>query len=129
PPGTFASAGQLALDPVQFSATSHSPAEERHTVVLAANPLAGQVALAPLQVSATSHTPAAERKVLPDARKAHADVQHDVDWPLAVPRSHASPGPMRASPQTSTCAIDQPSPRTLLSSSTLPLQVTERTVA
>jgi hypothetical protein len=55
------SAGQVALLPVQLSATSHSPAEARHWVVLEANPSAGQVLLLPVQNSATSQVPAEAR--------------------------------------------------------------------
>jgi hypothetical protein len=52
---------------VQFSATSHTPAEGRQTVLLAANPSAGHVAELPVQVSATSQTPADARHTVPAA--------------------------------------------------------------
>src|SRR5262245_45826630 len=55
------SAGQLALLPVQVSATSHGPASGRQTVVLDTKASAGHAALLPVQVSATSHTPADAR--------------------------------------------------------------------
>jgi hypothetical protein len=51
----------VALLPVHVSATSHGPAEARHTVVAGANPSAGHVALLPVHVSATSHGPAEAR--------------------------------------------------------------------
>src|SRR5215831_17237968 len=51
PEGCRASAGQAALEPVQVSATSHSPADGRHTVVAGANPSAGHAAEPPVQVS------------------------------------------------------------------------------
>ena len=58
----FASAGQAAEVPVQFSATSHpSPAAARHTVDDGAKPSVGQLSDEPLQVSATSQTPARPR--------------------------------------------------------------------
>ena len=55
------SAGQLAPVPVQLSATSHSPAEARHCVVMEAKPSAGQALLLPVQYSATSQLPAEAR--------------------------------------------------------------------
>jgi hypothetical protein len=58
------SAGQLAPVPVQLSATSHSPAEARHCLVLEAKPSAGQLLLLPVQLSATSHVPAEARHVV-----------------------------------------------------------------
>src|SRR5439155_1638454 len=89
------SAGQAVLEPVQLSATSHSPAAARHTVpafpsgcvhvlvlpshrsrvqglvsAVQAVPAgclesAGQAVLVPVQVSATSHSPAAARHTAP----------------------------------------------------------------
>src|SRR5439155_8107937 len=61
----FASAGHEALEPVQVSATSHSPAAARHTVVAGWKASAGQAALVPSQLSATSHTPAEARHMVP----------------------------------------------------------------
>src|SRR5439155_117129 len=55
------SAGQPTLDPLQVSAGSHPPAEERQTVEEDARASAGQLALVPVQVSATSHSPAETR--------------------------------------------------------------------
>lgn len=63
--GAKASAGQAALVPVQVSATSHTPADARHTVVFGLKAFTGQSALVPVQVSATSHTPAAGRQTVP----------------------------------------------------------------
>src|SRR5437867_2534229 len=59
PAATFASAGQLALDPLQVSATSHTPPEARQTVPAGWMTSAGQATLVPVQLSATSHAPAA----------------------------------------------------------------------
>jgi hypothetical protein len=59
------SAGHAAEVPVQFSATSHSPAEERQGIEAGAKPSDGQVALVPVQVSATSHIPAEARQTEP----------------------------------------------------------------
>src|SRR5262252_5391977 len=53
------SAGQLSLEPVQVSATSQTPAAERHTVLADFFTSLGQRSVAPLQTSATSQTPAA----------------------------------------------------------------------
>ena len=65
PAGLFASAGQLAEDPVQFSAGSHSPPEGRQVVVAGSNASAGHVVLVPVQFSSTSHGPAAARQRAP----------------------------------------------------------------
>src|SRR5439155_1198051 len=65
PAAVFASAGQLALVPVQWSAGSHSPAEARHTVLDDLNASAGQTVLEPVQVSSTSQKPAAARQTAP----------------------------------------------------------------
>src|SRR5207249_4037083 len=62
PAGSFASPGQVALDPVQCSAGSHSPAEARQTVVEGSKALAGQAVLVPVQVSSASQTPDPTRR-------------------------------------------------------------------
>src|SRR5207244_3911424 len=62
-----ASVGQAVLVPVQFSGTSHSPAEGRQTVVEGWKTSAGQLLRVPLQLSATSHGPAAARQTVPAA--------------------------------------------------------------
>ena len=59
--GWKAFAGQLVLEPSQVSATSQTPAEERHTVDEGLNASVGQGADEPVQFSALSHTPAALR--------------------------------------------------------------------
>ena len=56
--GAKTSGGQLALEPVQLSATSQMPAVGRQTVVAGAKASGGQAALVPEQVSGTSHWPA-----------------------------------------------------------------------
>src|SRR6185295_4275450 len=61
------SGGQGAVDPEQCSATSHSPAVARHTVVLGWKPSAGQLSALPVHVSATSHAPALVRHSAPAA--------------------------------------------------------------
>src|SRR5439155_553823 len=61
----FVSAGQAALDPVQNSAGSHSPAAARHKAVAGRKVSAGQGVLVPLQVSATSQSPADARHIAP----------------------------------------------------------------
>ena len=65
PAGLFASAGQVAVEPVQFSAGSHSPAEPRQTVVAGSKASAGQTVLVPVQLSSTSQSPAAGRQTAP----------------------------------------------------------------
>src|SRR5207244_794004 len=66
PAGSFASAGQVALVPVQCSAGSHSPAEARQTVLDDWNASAGQTVLEPVQLSSTSQKPAAGRHTTPE---------------------------------------------------------------
>src|SRR5436309_447105 len=65
PAGLLASAGQVAVEPVQFSAGSHSPAEPRQTVVAGSKASAGQTVLVPVQLSSTSQSPAAGRQTAP----------------------------------------------------------------
>src|SRR5204863_400443 len=65
PADVLASAGQLALVPVQFSAGSHSPAESRQTVLDDLKVSAGHTVLEPVQVSSTSQKPAAARHTAP----------------------------------------------------------------
>src|SRR5512147_2055490 len=65
PSGWTASVGQLALLPVQFSATSQVPVEGRHGVLEGANPSAGQAVDTPSHCSATSQMPAEARHSVP----------------------------------------------------------------
>src|SRR5436190_4303677 len=58
----FASAGHAAVDPVQFSAMSQTPAEPRQVVALETKESAGHVSLTPLQLSAVSQMPADGRQ-------------------------------------------------------------------
>jgi hypothetical protein len=60
-----ASAGHVALEPVQLSARSQSPAVGRHTVVADLKLSAGQLLLDPSQLSARSQAPAAARHWVP----------------------------------------------------------------
>ena len=64
PSATKPSAGQVAELPVQLSATSHWPADDRQTVLVGKNESAGQVAELPVQLSATSQTPADGRQTV-----------------------------------------------------------------
>ena len=59
--GSKPSAGQLALAPVQLSATSHTPAVPRHSTVLGSNASAGQSSATPSQISSVSQTSATAR--------------------------------------------------------------------
>src|SRR5437763_887177 len=59
------SAGQAALELVQVSAGSHTPAEARQTVLLETKVLVGQLGLLPSQTSATSQAPAEARHSAP----------------------------------------------------------------
>ena len=65
PAALFASTGQLAADPVQFSAGSHSPADGRQVVVAGSNASAGHTVLLPVHVSSTSQGPADARQTAP----------------------------------------------------------------
>ena len=58
------SEGHAALDPVQFSATSHGPAEARQTVDDDEKLFAGQLGPVPVQFSAGSHGPADARQTV-----------------------------------------------------------------
>ena len=66
------SEGHAALDPVQFSATSHGPAEARQTVDDDAKLFAGQFGPVPVQFSAGSHGPAEARQTVLEDWKASA---------------------------------------------------------
>jgi hypothetical protein len=68
PLATLPSAGQTVEFPVQFSATSHSPADGRQTVVVGWKTSPGQESLVPVQVSAASQTSTAGRQVSPAER-------------------------------------------------------------
>src|SRR5207249_621273 len=57
----WASGGQAALEPVQLSAGSQTPAAGRHTVAAGSKSSGGQALLTPSQLSATSQRPAAGR--------------------------------------------------------------------
>jgi hypothetical protein len=90
PGAASASGGQLGDGPLHDSATSHTPADGRHTP-LVANPSAGHAAEVPVQVSATSHTPAAGRHTVvaganPVATHVGTPPLHD-----SVPVSHGFP--------------------------------------
>ena len=61
------SPGQAA-EPVQLSATSHTPLAERQTVLVGRKVLLGQLPDEPVQFSAASHTPAAERQTVLEGR-------------------------------------------------------------
>ena len=61
----MSSAGHAAAVPVQFSAGSHSPADDRQTTDDGSNASAGHVVLVPSHVSSTSHVPAEGRQTVP----------------------------------------------------------------
>ena len=63
--------GHVALDPVQFSATSQKAAEARQTVVAGWKESVAQATDDPLHVSATSQTPADARQTVPVATGEH----------------------------------------------------------
>src|SRR5439155_1719962 len=102
PAGSFASPGQVALDPVQCSAGSHSPAEARQTVVEGLKALAGQAVLVPVQVSSTSQSPAAGRQTAPacpaGCSPASCVPSLSLRVPLPLSSVHAVPAGSFASP-------------------------------
>jgi len=65
PDADLSSAGHVAEVPVQFSAGSHSPADDRQTRVDGSKASAGHVVLVPSHVSSTSHVPAEGRQTVP----------------------------------------------------------------
>ncbi len=77
--------GQDALAPLQYSATSQTPAELRHSVPAPDRASAGQEALEPLQYSTGSHTPAEPRHWVPAAVRVS-------DGQAALEPVHASAG-------------------------------------
>src|SRR5690242_10408470 len=87
----LASAGQFGPVPGQVSAMSQTPADERQTTVLEAKPSLGQVELTPLQASVTSQAPAELRQVVPFAVKWQFVSQQVPKDPFALPVSHCSP--------------------------------------
>ena len=86
----FASFGQLPLVPVQFSAGSHTPWEARHTVEDGRNASLGQLGLVPVHVSCGSQIPVEFRHVVPPLTKVQFELQHDPNEPFALPWSHCS---------------------------------------
>src|SRR2546428_161351 len=91
----MASAGQAALDPVQFSAASQRSTAARQTVLDALKASAGQVVLVPVQVSATSHTSAAARHTVPAFP---AGCVHVALVPLQMSRVQTLPSSVHAVP-------------------------------
>ena len=65
PAGSLASAGHVALEPVQFSAGSHSPPDGRQTAVAGLKASLGHVLLDPVHSSSRSQSPAEARQTAP----------------------------------------------------------------
>jgi hypothetical protein len=87
----FASLGQLPLVPEHVSATSHSPADARQTVLADRNLSTGQSLLAPSQLSAVSQAPAEARQTA----VLFASVGHVVDVPVQVSAMSQTPAAAR----------------------------------
>jgi hypothetical protein len=83
----------VAVEPVQFSATSQSPALARHSVDEGLKASAGQVAVEPVQFSATSQSPAAERQTVLD--ETNASVGHVELPPVQVSATSHAPAAER----------------------------------
>jgi hypothetical protein len=89
-----ASFGQLALDPVQFSATSQvGSTAGRHTVVLGRKASVGHALVVPSQFSATSHPPADGRQTT--VLSATASVGHAALVPVQLSATSHAPVLMR----------------------------------
>jgi len=80
----------MLVPPPQASATSHTPAEARHTVPVGTTTSTGHAAALPVQTSARSHAPVAARHTVPAATKASA--------------GHAALEPVQASAESQTPA-------------------------
>jgi hypothetical protein len=78
---------------VQFSATSHTPADDRQTVADDVNASDGHAADEPVQLSSSSHTPADERQTVADETKASP--------------GHVAPEPVQFSATSHTPADDR----------------------
>src|SRR5207245_2367590 len=100
----MASAGQVALVPVQFSAASHRSTAARQTVLEGRKALAGQVVLVPVQFSATSHSPAAARHTAPAFP---AGCVHVALVPLHTSVVHALPSSVQVVPLALKTSVGQ----------------------
>src|SRR5436853_421734 len=105
PDGLLASAGQLALVPVQLSAGSHSPADERHSVNAGRKPSTGHVELVPVHVSTASHAPAAARQTAPAFP---AGCWHALLLPSHVSVVHGLPSSVHAVPLACLASAGEP---------------------
>jgi len=97
--GALASAGQCALEPLQYSAGSQASVEPRHCVPDGDSLLAGQAALVPVQYSAGSHAPA-----------------EPLHWTVEGTKLHVPtlPGRLQASQVPPLQAVSQQTPSTQL---------------
>src|SRR5437867_8909859 len=102
----MASAGQVALVPVQFSAASHRSTAARQTVLDDRRASAGQVVLVPVQVSATSQGPAAARHTVP-AFPAGGVQRGLLTVPLHVSVVQTLPSSVQAVPAALTTLVGQ----------------------
>jgi hypothetical protein len=100
-------AGQLVAEPVQDSATSHTPAEARHTVAVPESAFTGQEAAEPVQTSAGSHTPADARQVVALPRNELAG--HPADEPVHVSATSQTPAAGRHTVAAETKQLSAPS--------------------
>src|SRR5439155_709245 len=95
PLASLVAALPTALDPVQNSAGSHSPAEARQSVVARRKVSAGQAVLVPSQVSAASQFPAAGRHTVPAFP---AGCWQSLPLPSHSSRLHGLPSSVQAVP-------------------------------
>src|SRR5207248_784374 len=97
----------LALVPVHCSASSHSPAEARQTVVDDLKASAGHAVLEPVQVSSTSQKPAAARQTAPAFP---AGCWQSLLLPSHSSRLHGLPSEVHAVPAAVFVSAGQPGP-------------------
>ena len=98
--GRNVSVGQSMLTPLQFSATSQTPADARHSYVSGLTVSDGQSAEEPVQFSATSQSPTAGRHSVVSGAKEYSHV-----WSAQVSIVHTlsslqSPSTWHSAPDT-----------------------------
>src|SRR3989442_1581865 len=102
----MASAGQVALDPVQFSAASHRSTAARQTVLDGRKASAGHVVVVPVRVSAASGGPAVARHTVP-ALPAGCVQRGLLTVPLHVSVVQTLPSSVQAVPAVLTTLVGQ----------------------
>lgn len=115
--GAKTSAGHVALVPVQCSCTSHTPADERHTVEDGAKASGGHSALVPVQYSGTSHTPTGGRHKLVSGAKVLMTGQVVLVPSQVAAMSHTPAAARQTVPTGLTLSMQVPAPLQVSSAS------------